>query len=134
MITGWELKSSRVQHLLTRFQNGVPPELTVPAQQWLLGNGFQYLSAVINEAMVTYGYGDYREVPIVGPMQSQAESRTVVADYPPALRPAVLYPRHHRKLIAPCQELQNWWARDGFIFDIITLTDGRLSGGLHPLR
>jgi hypothetical protein len=54
-------------------QNGIPQELTIPAQQWLFSNGYPYLSAAINEAMVTYGYGDYREVPIVSKSQPLAK-------------------------------------------------------------
>ena len=50
----------------TASQNGVPPELAVPGAQWLAQNGYQILGLAMVDAFVTYGYGDYREVPAVG--------------------------------------------------------------------
>lgn len=47
------------------YKNGVPKELAVPAAEWLASNGYTALGLVINDAMVTFGYGDYREVPML---------------------------------------------------------------------
>lgn len=48
-----------------KVQNGIPDELTVPAAEWLARNGYQTLQAAFVQSMVAYGYGDYRQVPIV---------------------------------------------------------------------
>ena len=47
-------------------QNGVPQDLTISTAEWLAQNGYQALPVVFNEGMVAYGYGDLRQVPIVG--------------------------------------------------------------------
>jgi hypothetical protein len=46
-------------------QNGVPQEFTVSTAQWLASNNFQALPVLFVQAMVAFGYGDLREVPIV---------------------------------------------------------------------
>lgn len=43
----------------------MPAELAVPGAQWLAENGYQAIGIPMIDAFVTYGYGDYREVPMV---------------------------------------------------------------------
>ncbi|CZT08465.1 uncharacterized protein RCO7_08200 [Rhynchosporium graminicola] len=47
-----------------RYKDGVPQELTVTTSQWLARNNFQALPVLFVQAMVAFGYGDLREVPI----------------------------------------------------------------------
>ncbi|KAK0126470.1 hypothetical protein ONS95_008067 [Cadophora gregata] len=52
-----------------RYKNGVPQELTVTTSQWLASNNFQALPVLFIQAMVAFGYGDLREVPILYMLQ-----------------------------------------------------------------
>ncbi|KAL2072582.1 hypothetical protein VTL71DRAFT_11925 [Oculimacula yallundae] len=52
-----------------RYKNGVPQELTVTTSQWLASNNFQALPVLFVQAMVAFGYGDLREVPILYMLQ-----------------------------------------------------------------
>ncbi|PKS11609.1 hypothetical protein jhhlp_001759 [Lomentospora prolificans] len=45
------------------YKNGIPAEYQMPGAEWLVQNGYQVLGIIMNQAFVTYGYGDYREVP-----------------------------------------------------------------------
>lgn len=47
-------------------QNGVPAEFSVTCAEWLSTNNYQALPVLFVQAMVAFGYGDYREIPIVG--------------------------------------------------------------------
>ena len=53
---------------LTHLKNGIPLEWTVPTAQWLVGNGYQTLEVLMVDGMFPYGYGDYRQVPVVRPI------------------------------------------------------------------
>ncbi|KAH7364162.1 FAD/NAD-P-binding domain-containing protein [Rhexocercosporidium sp. MPI-PUGE-AT-0058] len=52
-----------------RYKNGVPQELTVTTAQWLASNNYQALPVLFVQAMVAFGYGDLREVPILYMLQ-----------------------------------------------------------------
>ncbi|KAG4428390.1 hypothetical protein IFR05_016129 [Cadophora sp. M221] len=52
-----------------RYKNGVPQELTVTTSQWLASNNYQALPVLFVQAMVAFGYGDLREVPILYMLQ-----------------------------------------------------------------
>ncbi|KAH7417335.1 FAD/NAD-P-binding domain-containing protein [Cadophora sp. MPI-SDFR-AT-0126] len=52
-----------------RYKNGVPAELAVTTSQWLATNNFQALPVLFIQAMVAFGYGDLREVPILYMLQ-----------------------------------------------------------------
>jgi hypothetical protein len=54
---------------LMSHQKGFPHNLTVSTADWLTANGFQYLPALIIPAMIPYGYGDFRQVPILYMLQ-----------------------------------------------------------------
>jgi hypothetical protein len=98
----------------------VPAEFTGPALPWLLANGFGTLSAVINEAMTTYGYGDYREVPLVsGDVRRGVCRRNLLTFWwRLALRPAVLHAGSSCELAENRQELQDWYDKHvRFAFD-----------------
>ncbi|KAH8174425.1 flavin containing amine oxidoreductase domain-containing protein [Sarocladium implicatum] len=45
------------------YQNGVPPELAVPARDWLIANNLTAIAAVLNRVWADYGYGPFTEVP-----------------------------------------------------------------------
>ncbi|KAF2805484.1 FAD/NAD(P)-binding domain-containing protein [Mytilinidion resinicola] len=51
------------------YKKGVPHNLTVSTADWLSTNGFQYFPALIIPAMTPYGYGDFRQVPILYMLQ-----------------------------------------------------------------
>ncbi|SPN99731.1 uncharacterized protein DNG_02582 [Cephalotrichum gorgonifer] len=51
------------------YKNGVPAELAVPGAQWLAENGFQVIGIPMIDAFTSYGYGDYREIPILYMLQ-----------------------------------------------------------------
>lgn len=46
-------------------QNGVPYEYTVSTQTWLAKNNYVALQEVFTRGMAAYGYGDFRQIPIV---------------------------------------------------------------------
>jgi len=46
-------------------QNGVPAEFSVTTAEWLAANNFQALPVLIIRSMAAFGYGDFRQVPIV---------------------------------------------------------------------
>ncbi|KAL5333682.1 hypothetical protein BJX70DRAFT_403352 [Aspergillus crustosus] len=65
----WWNKNSVLYNIATGYRHGITPELTVPAAEWLARNGYQTLQAAFMQSMVAYGYGDYRQVPIVYMLQ-----------------------------------------------------------------
>ncbi|KAJ5648906.1 uncharacterized protein N7484_002629 [Penicillium longicatenatum] len=66
---GWWNKNFVLYNIAPGYPHGIPPELTVPAAEWLARNGYQTLQAAFVQSMVAYGYGDYRQVPIVYMLQ-----------------------------------------------------------------
>jgi len=46
-------------------QNGVPAEFSVTTAEWLAANNFQALPVLFIRSMAAFGYGDFRQVPIV---------------------------------------------------------------------
>ncbi|KAJ5470949.1 hypothetical protein N7530_008306 [Penicillium desertorum] len=65
----WWNKNFVLYNIAPGYPHGIPPELTVPAAEWLARNGYQTLQAAFVQSMVAYGYGDYRQVPIVYMLQ-----------------------------------------------------------------
>lgn len=57
--------STKVDWWLTYLQHGIPDELTVTTAVWLEKNQYKVLQVLFIQSMVAYGYGDYRQVPIV---------------------------------------------------------------------
>ncbi|KAJ2904278.1 diapophytoene desaturase [Zalerion maritima] len=61
-----EIWSSEFEPLsVVGYKNGVPDELTVSGAAWLEANSFYYLPSLFIRAMTMYGYGDYREIPVL---------------------------------------------------------------------
>ncbi|KAL1856621.1 hypothetical protein Plec18170_003590 [Paecilomyces lecythidis] len=65
----WWNKNFLLYNVSPGYQHGIPVELTIPAAEWLAQNKYQTLQAAFIQSMVAYGYGDYREVPIVYMLQ-----------------------------------------------------------------
>ncbi|CAG8900326.1 unnamed protein product [Penicillium egyptiacum] len=65
----WWNENFVLYNIAPGYRHGIPPELTVPAAEWLARNGYQTLQAAFVQSMVAYGYGDYRQVPIVYMLQ-----------------------------------------------------------------
>ncbi|KAG6357281.1 hypothetical protein INS49_015159 [Diaporthe citri] len=51
------------------YRHGIPDELTVTTADWLAKNQYKALQTVFIQSMVAYGYGDYRQVPIIYMLQ-----------------------------------------------------------------
>jgi hypothetical protein len=67
---GYKVSFTSYLHLMNvkihgQSQKGVPQEFTVSTAQWLATNNFQALPVLFVQAMVAFGYGDLRQVPIV---------------------------------------------------------------------
>lgn len=56
--------------ILIYFQHGIPKEFTLTTAAWLAKNEYKVLQVLFIQSMVAYGYGDYREVPIVSHIQT----------------------------------------------------------------
>ncbi|KAJ5278240.1 hypothetical protein N7524_004393 [Penicillium chrysogenum] len=65
----WWNKNFVLYNIAPGYPHGIPTELTIPAAEWLARNGYQTLQAAFVQSMVAYGYGDYRQVPIVYMLQ-----------------------------------------------------------------
>ncbi|KAJ5032533.1 uncharacterized protein L3040_009134 [Drepanopeziza brunnea f. sp. 'multigermtubi'] len=51
------------------YKNGVPAELAVTTAEWLATNNYQALPTLFVPAMLPFGYGDLREIPILYMLQ-----------------------------------------------------------------
>ena len=58
-------RHARIRQGTYHVQNGVPQNFTVPAAEWLAKNDYKVLPTLFILGMVSYGYGDLRETPIV---------------------------------------------------------------------
>ncbi|KAM3065596.1 hypothetical protein ACMFMF_010818 [Clarireedia jacksonii] len=61
----WWNKNFYFYNLAASYRHGIPEELTVTTAAWLKNNNYKVLQILFVQSMVAYGYGDYREVPIV---------------------------------------------------------------------
>ncbi|TVY34652.1 Uncharacterized protein LOCC1_G008301 [Lachnellula occidentalis] len=61
----WWNKNFYFYNMAANYRDGIPEEFTVTTAVWLAKNGYQVLQILFIQSMVAYGYGDYRQVPIM---------------------------------------------------------------------
>ncbi|KAM7215995.1 FAD/NAD(P)-binding domain containing protein [Rhypophila decipiens] len=65
----WWNKHFYLYNTAASYRHGIPDELTVTTAAWLAKNNYKVLQALFIQSMVAYGYGDYRQVPIIYMLQ-----------------------------------------------------------------
>ncbi|KAI1077924.1 FAD/NAD-P-binding domain-containing protein [Whalleya microplaca] len=65
----WWNKNFYLYNTAASYRHGIPDEFTITTAAWLAKNQYQVLQVLFIQTMVAYGYGDYRQVPIVYMLQ-----------------------------------------------------------------
>ncbi|KAI7780454.1 hypothetical protein LA080_016073 [Diaporthe eres] len=65
----WWNNNFYLHNTAASYRHGIPDELTVTTAEWLAKNQYKALQTVFIQSMVAYGYGDYRQVPIIYMLQ-----------------------------------------------------------------
>ncbi|KAI0007584.1 hypothetical protein F4779DRAFT_591384 [Xylariaceae sp. FL0662B] len=65
----WWNKNFYFYNAAASYRHGIPHEFTVTTAAWLAKNQYKVLQVLFIQAMVAYGYGDYRQVPIIYMLQ-----------------------------------------------------------------